>query len=157
MKFSYAIGSILFALSFLVFPSCAGELTLTDDEKAFLTDMEDMGIPMLYQIPEAMNIGVYHGRDTAISDIATSKTEELKTFSDKISGYTLGTETSVLRDSWLDAEQILKTDLEQYGTLVSGCGSCVSTMNAMYPVLTQSAGKVNKDLIRFYEKNQIPL
>ena len=148
---------VVVAITFFIIPSALGETTLTDDEKAFLSDILGTGIPMLYQTPEAMNTGVFFGTDTAIADIASKKSEELTKLNEKISGYTLGTETSALRDSWNTASETLKTRLEEYSGLNSGCGSCVTAMNTMYPLLIESAGKVNRDLISFYEKNQITL
>lgn len=148
---------ILFTFCSLVFPSSAEEITLTDDEKAFLSDMVGTGIPMLYQTAEAMNTGVFYGSDTAIADIASEKKKVLTEFTDKISGYTLGTESAALRESWLTAGESLQGKLDEYATLNPGCGSCISTMNAMYPVLIESADSVDKSLISFCVKNQVTL
>lgn len=148
---------LLFAAAFFIFPAGAGEQTLSDDEKEFLSDMITEGIPLLYQIPEAMNTGVFHGKDTAIAEIAAEKKNALAVFSEKISAYTLPSRTSALRDSWMAAEETLEKDLEEYGVLNAECGSCIATMNSMYPVLVESAGKVTRDLISFCEKNQATL
>lgn len=128
---------------------------LTDDDTAFLSDILTSGIPMLYQTPEAMNIGVYYGRDSAIADIASKKSEALLSFTEKIKGYTLSPETTKIRDSWLIAADKLKADLEEYGTLIPGCGSCVAAMNEMYPDLLASASSFQKEFIAFYKKNQV--
>ena len=149
------LGLCTLFLIFLTIPTYAAELELTADEQAFLSDMKVTGIPMLFQTPEAMSIGVFYGRDTAISDIAAKKTENLDAFTEKISTYTLGQQTGSLRESWLSAAKVLKTDLEEYGTLIPGCGSCVSTMNEMYPKLLESASGVYEDMISFYQENQV--
>ena len=59
-------------------------------------------------------------------------------------------------DTVLD-EATVKTDLEKYSTLVPGCGSCITEMNSIYPELIISANEASRDLIKFYQKNQIPL
>lgn len=146
---------VFLSFTFFVVPVVAAETSFSADDTAFLSDMINTGIPMLYQTPEAMSIGVFYGRDSAISDIAIKKTETLIAFTEKISAYNLGPETAALRGSWAGAAETLKEDLIEYGTLVPGCGSCVGSMNAMYPELVESATKVQEDLIAFYEKNQI--
>ncbi|MDD1723850.1 MAG: hypothetical protein LUQ07_01830 [Methanospirillum sp.] len=158
MKASSLVVLLLLATTTVfIIPAGAEEYPLSVDDKAFLSDLVTEGIPLLYQIPEAMNTGVFHGKDTAIADIAAEKKQLLAIFTDKISAYRLSSKTSALRDSWMAAEETLKKDLEEYGTLNAECGSCISTMKSMYPVLVESAGKVTKDLISFCVKNQVTL
>ena len=119
--------------------------------------MVSEGIPLLYQIPEAMDTGVYFGKDTAISDIAAKESDLLNKFTANISTYSLGTDTSALRSSYMKSVDLAKTDLNKYSTLVPGCGSCVTEMNNMYPELVKSANEANLELIKFYQKNQVSL
>jgi hypothetical protein len=147
----------LIIVTVLIFPGSADQLTLTDNEKSFLSDLVSEGIPLLYQAPEAMDTGVYFGKDTAITDISTKEKDLLDKFTTNISAYSLGSQTSALRSSYMKSADILKTDLEKYSTLVPGCGSCITEMNSMYPELIKSAESANKDVIRFYQKNQISL
>ncbi len=146
--------STLLSLFILAQTASAGP-ALTDDDKAFLSDLMTTGIPMLYQTPEAMNIGVYYGRDTAIADIASKKSEALTSITEKIKGYKLSPELSPLRESWLSAADTLKADLDEYATLIPGCGSCISAMNKMYPELIASADSFQKEFLTFYGKNQL--
>lgn len=146
---------VFLSFTSFVVPVVAADTSLSADDEAFLSDIINTGIPMLYQTPEAMNIGVLYGRDSAISDIAIKKTEALIAFTEKISAYSLGPETAILRGSWTSAAEALKEDLKEYGTLVPGCGSCVASMNAMYPEQMKSVTKVQEDLIAYYEKNQV--
>jgi len=143
---------MLLVFSLLILEGSA-ELVPTDDDKAFLTDIMTTGVQILYQIPEAMNIGVYYGKDTAIADIAAKKIEDLNTFTEKINRYTLSPQTKALRDSWLAAADALQADLKEYATLIPGCGSCVAAMNRMYPELINSAEGFQQELIQFFEKN----
>lgn len=140
---------------FLLTQGCLAAPALTDDDKAFLSDLMTTGIPMLYQTPEAMNIGVFYGRDTAIADIASKKSEALTSITEKIKGYKLSPEVSQLRDSWLSAADTLKTSLDEYATLIPGCGSCIAAMNKMYPDLIASADSFQKEFLTFYGKNQV--
>ncbi|NLV27918.1 MAG: hypothetical protein GXY48_12265 [Methanomicrobiales archaeon] len=146
---------ILLSLAFCLFPSTAAEISLTCEDESFLSDMQEIGMPMLHQIPEAMNTGVFYGRDSAIADIAFKKKQEVQDFTDKISAYTLSADVSQIRDLWLTAGQTLEKSLDEYGSLTPGCGSCVASMNAMYPELVNAAQVVQKDLVSFYVKNQI--
>jgi len=140
---------------FLLTQGCLAAPALTDDDKAFLSDLMTTGIPMLYQTPEAMNTGVFYGRDTAIADIASKKSEALTSITEKIKGYKLSPEVSPLRDSWLSAADTLKTSLDEYATLIPGCGSCISAMNKMYPELIASADSFQKEFLTFFRKNQV--
>jgi|GEM_PF-1136904 len=151
--------AILFLItaSIFIFPVLGEQVQLTNDEKSFLSDMVSEGIPLLYQIPEAMDTGVYFGKDTAISDIAAKESDLLNKFTTNISTYSLGTDASALRSSYLKSVDLAKTDLNKYSTLVPGCGSCITEMNNMYPELVKSANEANLELIKFYQKNQVSL
>ena len=83
-------------------------------KKAFIEDLTTEGIPLLYQIPEAMDTGVYYGKDSAISDIAIKESGLLNKFTENLSAYSLGTETSALRSAYLKSADTLKVDLEKY-------------------------------------------
>ncbi len=156
-------GSVFWSVLLLVlvtvcsFPAVADELTLTDDDNRFLADITGEGVPLLYEIPAALKTGFFNGADEAIPTIASEKKAELETFTGKISAYTLSPETDALRDAYLKTAETYLADINEYGTLVNSCGSCVATINEMYPSMKDDAGTVNGQVITFFQKFDLPI
>jgi len=119
--------------------------------------MQDEGVVLLFGIPATMNTGVFHGNDPAIQSIGQEQTAALDTFIAKINAYSLSPEVEEVRDQFISSSQIFKNDLFEYSTLSSTCGSCITTMNAMYPKLNEEAKKTLKKVIKYYQISATPI
>lgn len=128
---------------------------LTDDETKFIADITNEGIPQMYEIPVAMKTGFFLGTNDDIVSLAQDRMTSLDAFITRISGYTLSEEMQKVRDQYLSSAEILRKDLAEYSTLVNTCGSCVATVNEMYPRLMNQATEMNKQLIQLYQTSQI--
>lgn len=135
----------------------SGAQILSADETTFLSDITQEGIPLLYEIPTAMKTGFFKGTNEGISALSQDQMAVLDAFITKINGYTLSEEVQPVRDRYLISADLLKKDLAEYSTLVNTCGSCVATVNQMYPRLMEQATQMNKQLIQFYQATQVPI
>lgn len=148
--------SICFLILISVIPIGLAQVS-TDDETKFIADITNEGIPLMYEIPVAMKTGFSKGTNEDIVSISQDRMISLDLFISKITGYTLSDEMQKVRDQYLSSADILKKDLAEYSTLVNTCGSCVATVNEMYPRLMNQATEMNKKLIQFYQTSQIPI
>ncbi len=140
----------------IILPAGAA-LTLTGDDAKFLTDLTNEGVPLLFEIPAALNTGFFQGENAAIASVGQEKMNALDAFVTKVNAYTLSDEVKKIRDQVFNSTDIYKKDIAEYSTLVSTCGSCVSKMNEIYPRLEGEAKKVNKLVITFYQTSQAPI
>ena len=138
----------VFMACMVVLPAGASE-TLTGNETKFLNDVTKEGLPLLTAIPDIMKEGFFNGTDSSIATISQEQSDALKAFSSKINGYTLSDEITPVRDQVNASVEVYKKDLTEYGTLVNTCGSCVHTMNEMYPRLLEEVNKTNTIVSKF--------
>lgn len=146
---------VILGISLIVFPVCAGT-PLSGDDSRFLADVITEGVPLLYTIPATMNTGIFHGDDNAIASISQEQIAALDGFLEKINGYTLSDEVKPLRDQFVASGEVYKKDLTEYSTLNKSCGSCITKMNEMYPVMMDEAKNTSVQVISFYQKSDAP-
>lgn len=151
------IFTVIMVMAAAVVFSASAATSLTEDDSRFLNDVINEGIPMLYVIPAAMNAGIFHGDDAAIASISQEQTAALDAFIIKINGYTLSDEVKAVRDQFISAGHLYKKDLAEYSTLNKSCGSCIATMNEMYPELMEEAKNTSNQVIAFFQKSQAPI
>ncbi|MDD1730138.1 MAG: hypothetical protein LUQ50_13845 [Methanospirillum sp.] len=132
----------------VVLPAGASE-TLTGNDVKFLNDVTKEGLPLLTSIPDIMKEGFFNGTDSSVATISQEESDALNAFSLKINEYTLSDEITPVRDQVNASVDVFKKDLTEYATLVNTCGSCVHTMNEMYPRLLEEVNKTNTIVSQF--------
>lgn len=155
--------SVLFRFLILICLVAGGILpglvsaSLTEDETRFMSDLTGEGIPLLYEVPASMKAGIFHGDGDAITSIGQEQRTTLDAFVTKINEYTLSDEMDGIRTAFLGAADIYRKNLDEYVTLNASCGSCITRMNEMYPLLHAEADKVMTAVLSVYQKTQAPV
>jgi len=147
---------LFFSVSMIILPAGA-DGTLSGDDSKFLADMNNEGIPLLFEIPAAMKAGIFHGDDSAIVSIGKEQSDALNAFIEKINGYSLSADLKQVRDQFLSSSEIYKKNLNEYSTLIKTCGSCITKMNEMYPILNGEAKKTMQKMILMYQATGTPM
>jgi len=135
-------------ISMVILPASAAE-TLSGDDEKFITDITSEGVPLLSSIPDIMKDGFFNGNDSTLKTVDNEQTEKLDAFVKKINEYTLTEKVTPVKDQFINSTEVFKNDLAEYSTLTNTCGSCVATMNEMYPKLLKEANKTSTLVSQF--------